>query len=421
MAKGSIIAFIGIVFSRLSAFLLKLFLARNLTISEFGLFYLAMAIINSVLLFGIGGFPQGLLRFISFYSGKRDLNSLKGTFVGGMKIIILLSVIFLITIVMFSKWLSQNIFDMPSLAPVLIILALSLPLNGTFLAIMETFTALKKLKFVTYFDGILLRSLQIIFVIVFVYLGFGIIGVAISVLLSFIFVLIISIVALKREAPYLFERKIKPQFHTKEYIYYSLPLFMATSLVAISERLDIFMIGLFRNNTDVALYTIALSITAFIPIFLVSLGKIFAPHASELFAKGDLEGLNTLYKSITRWLVIIILPLSSLLFWFSKDVLIFLFGTPYANASSALRILIVGYSLPSLMGGVNTLLLMSGRSKLTLLNNFLGLISNFVLNLLLIPMWGIAGAAIATSFSMVFVNLLGLFQLKRFFNLNPFS
>jgi O-antigen/teichoic acid export membrane protein len=84
-------------------------------------------------------------------------------------------------------------------------------------------------------------------------------------------------------------------------------------------------------------------------------------------------------------------------------------------------IIALGMLLATASGPVDVMLLMAGRSALSLANNSAALAVNLVLNLLLIPQYGIVGAAVAGVAALVTRNLLPLIQVRRLLGMSPTS
>ena len=108
-------------------------------------------------------------------------------------------------------------------------------------------------------------------------------------------------------------------------------------------------------------------------------------------------------------------PILIILGFFSEPIL-FLFGDNYIAAKNALLILLVGQLFNSVSGPAAIYLNMTGRQRVLNVILAFGLILNILLNIILIPMYGIEGAAFATSFSMAIWNIAAvvtIFSMDR--------
>jgi len=117
------------------------------------------------------------------------------------------------------------------------------------------------------------------------------------------------------------------------------------------------------------------------------------------------------------------LPFFLIISLFPEAVLNVLFGSAYAQASVALalRILALGMFIHVFLGPNAATLIVMGRTKLNLMDNLIGAITNVSLNLLLIPPLGIIGAAIASTISFAVVNTLKSAQIFRIHQIHPFA
>ena len=138
---------------------------------------------------------------------------------------------------------------------------------------------------------------------------------------------------------------------------------------------------------------------------LMSVNIVVAPKIAEIYNNNDHNTLNNLIRDSSRIIFSISFPVLIILFVFSGFILSF-FGENYVLAKDALGILLVGQFFSSICGPGAIYLNMTGREQK--LNKILiaGLFVNVILNFILIPVYGIEGAAAATLISMLFWNTL---------------
>ena len=182
---------------------------------------------------------------------------------------------------------------------------------------------------------------------------------------------------------------------------------MALSAIAyfIMQSVDIIILTVYEGFDNVAHYSIAVKLATVTALALMSVNIVIAPKIAEIYNTNDFNRLNKLIRDAARIIFIISLPVLLILFIFSGPTLS-LFGEGYVFAKQALWVLLAGQFFSALCGPGAIYLNMTGKQKK--LNNILisGLIVNVVLNLVLIPIYGIEGAATATLISMVFWNSL---------------
>jgi O-antigen/teichoic acid export membrane protein len=206
----------------------------------------------------------------------------------------------------------------------------------------------------------------------------------------------------------------------------SWPLMLSSVAMGIYLKIDQVIIKNMLGNESVGLYAVAVKLSEvwfFIPIMICTSilpALINAKKTSEEFFN---VRLSKLY-SLMFWLAFIIaLPISI----FSKQIIYILFGSAYVGAALTLSVY-VWCGISFFLGvAVNNFLLSQNLTKISFYTTAFGAIINIVLNIMLIPIWGILGSAIATLFSYTFVTFsIILFkesrpQIRMIFNsiINP--
>ena len=128
---------------------------------------------------------------------------------------------------------------------------------------------------------------------------------------------------------------------------------------------------------------------------------------------------KTVYKSTTKWVFMLNIILFSIFVLFPKEIITILFGTEYSIAAPALVILSMGLFLNYSFILTNYIPTVANRTKLELLNISSGAILNIILNIILIPKYGIMGAAVATSISFLLTSILYFIEGLWIIKINP--
>ncbi|HDD72740.1 MAG TPA: hypothetical protein ENG00_01455, partial [Candidatus Aenigmarchaeota archaeon] len=166
-------------------------------------------------------------------------------------------------------------------------------------------------------------------------------------------------------------------------------------------------------------YNIALITSGLLMVFLSSFRYIFSPVMSELYGKNNINGFRTVYRSMCKWLFMIVFPVLLLMIFFPDNVLGILFGKEAVKASAPFIILSLGFFLFSVFGLSNTVVFVVGKTKTLMLITSVCSVTNLVLNILLIPLIGINGAAMATSISFTLISIMGVAFCYRYTGLYP--
>jgi O-antigen/teichoic acid export membrane protein len=209
------------------------------------------------------------------------------------------------------------------------------------------------------------------------------------------------------------------QSRGKSYIYNSqewLNMAFASMVIAniyiILNQTDIIMIGALSGAKQAGFYASASKIAILTNFFLSALDFIIAPMISRFYARNDLESLQRMTVIVCRILLILTIPLIFFIILTGKWILS-LFGSEFAVAYNALIILIVGKFVNVLTGPAGFLLSMTGQQNIITLIVGASALVNILLNLLFIPFWGINGAALATTCSIIIWKVLAVIFVKR--------
>lgn len=196
------------------------------------------------------------------------------------------------------------------------------------------------------------------------------------------------------------------------------PFMVISCTHLINRRADILMLGALQGVEAVGLYTIASRGAELITFVLTAVNMSLGPKISACYARGDTERLQKMVVGSTRAIFAVSLPIALLLIFFG-DWLLQVYGSGFLESGSALRILCIGQLVNASVGSVGVLLDMTGNEKDSAQAIALGAATNVALNALMIPRFGVEGAAIATASSIVIRNILLSIRVRRKLNISP--
>lgn len=204
----------------------------------------------------------------------------------------------------------------------------------------------------------------------------------------------------------------KKTLATRNILSKSFPMMISASMLYVVFSIDILFLGYFENSINVGIYRVVTQITSVNTTFLIIFSVILSPHVSSLHATHKVNELkNTVYKSI-KLLFLSTTPLFLLILIFSKDILLF-FGENYVTGYASLLVLCCCQFLYAISGFVELLLNMTGHHNEFGKITFFTAALNIGLNFILIPNFGILGAALATGSSIVLTNFIALIIVYR--------
>jgi O-antigen/teichoic acid export membrane protein len=186
------------------------------------------------------------------------------------------------------------------------------------------------------------------------------------------------------------------------------------------QRVDIVLVAIMRGPAEAAVYTAATRFLVAGQFGNQAISMAAQPRFTEMFARGDHRGANRIYQVTTAWLILLTWPLYLLAVSFGPQVLT-VFGRSYSGGAAVMVILGLTMLLATGCGQVDMVLVTTGRSSWSLINGLLAVVVNVGLDVLLIPRYGITGAAIGWSAAIILTNLMPLAQLTATRRLHPFG
>jgi O-antigen/teichoic acid export membrane protein len=201
---------------------------------------------------------------------------------------------------------------------------------------------------------------------------------------------------------------------------YTAPRGLAAAGQLVLQRLDIILVAGYLGAGEAAIYTAATRFVALGQLGSQAVALAVQPKLSELLAIGDRRSVQQVYQTSTSWVVATTRPIH-LLVGLLAPVVLFVFGHGYDEGSWVVVILAGSMLVATGCGMVTTVLVMAGRTRWNLLNVAIALVSNVVLNVLLIPRMGITGAAVAWGVAIVLSNVIPLAQVRRLLGIHPFG
>jgi len=232
------------------------------------------------------------------------------------------------------------------------------------------------------------------------------------------FGIIMAVWFLKKALPKL-KKTISYHCH-KELLVFSFPL-LSKSFLQLFMQVDILMIGYFGSFKMIAVYGSAALLARQSRVIMSAFASLFSPMIAELYSKGDKAALNDLYKTVTRWCMAFALPVIIIAMLMPELLLKFLAISNSPEGCLSIRLIAFSQIMSVAVGNTGGMLVMTNYPWLTFANNVGAVIINIILNFILIPKFGIVGAAIATCVSIIVRNIAAVIEVKKILSMSPFS
>lgn len=417
ITKGASFLFIGTLAGQAFEFLARTLMARFLGADRFGLLSLGWGVVVTISIFARLGMGRALPRFISFY--REEPAKVKGTVISGLTIVTPLTLILTAGVFLTAHPVAVTLFQKPDLEPVLRVLSLAV-FFYTFVNVMLNATlGFEDAKYAALVRNIQKALILLVFLVLIALRGSEVLvaanaynlGVAISCLLAGYF--------LWRFYRQVDSSEAAPMY--RELLAFSLPLAIYPFFDTGVEWGESFILGHYGSSAEVGIYSTAMLVITGFRLIQRSFIEIYIPVCSGMLGRGNVLGLKQLYQVVTKWVSSLAWPLAVLLVVFAEPVLSTIFGAEYAAGSPALQILILGFLTSAAAGPAGVTILAAGRTRWNLLSRGVTALINVGLSFWLVPIYGIVGAALATSAAVGIVSLLELAVASYFVKVHPFD
>jgi O-antigen/teichoic acid export membrane protein len=420
IAKGGGVTFIGRIIGRSIAVVTTIMLSRGLGADILGFYVLGLGILNITTIFSRLGLTTGSLRFISMYHGKGDEEKIKGIIFQSLSLSFGVGLVLALIIFLSADFISWTFFKNSELVPVIKLFSLSIPFFSALRVAAVVPRGFKIMKYSVYTDNFFSPLFNLLLVLVFLTGGLTLEMAVYAKVISIVLGTFLAIYYISKVFPELLNRNVRPSFNISTLLKSSIPLMGVNVLQFLITWVDVLMIGYFLLPYDVGIYRSAAQVTLILTFIRIAFNAILAPLVADLYYKKDMAGLDHIFKITTKWVFYLTIPLFIILLFSGVEILT-LFGEEFTTGVNVLIVLAFARLIQNLTGGLGFALIMSGREKLEFINTFLISGSNIIFNLILIPRYGIIGAAIATGFSIILINLIRLVQVKKKLGIFPYD
>jgi len=395
--------------SGFGGFAFSVVLARLLTPKLFGTYALATSICFFILQLDPGT-GDTATRYISYALGKNDISLARSYFKFIFKIRIFLGIFFSLLLAGSSFFLAHVIFNKAILFIPLEILSIFLFFYYISSFIDFCCIAFHNFKYPT-IRSLIYECSRFIFVLIFILNGFynGIyIGLSLASILTFIIIFYIF----SSEYSYMFGKKIK-NIDKKRLLRFMLFLSIGSLSWVVFSYIDMMMIGIFLPVEYAGYYKVATNIVYSV-CGLTGLTSVLFPVFTQL----EGESLEHAFRRVFRYACTVAFPFSFSIAFFSEKIVEVIYGSNYSPSAVALAVL-TPVIITNSINFFGTILTAKEKPEFTTAISILSMVTNVILNYILIPIYGIVGASFATSFSRI-LNLVAMsMMLKRVVGISP--
>lgn len=391
------------------AFGVNVIVARRYGATPTGVYFLALTTVSVLATFGRVGLDKAVVRFAAERAADEDWGGVGALYRQSVSLAAAVSAALAGVCAVAAPWISDGLFSEPALTPVLRIMAVAVVPMALVMLHAELLNGLLRPVAALLLSPAGVQAAVIAGVLA-MPLSLGVEGVAVAFLVANTVGAVVGWLLFARTAPQ--ARSVTGDFPFRRLVATSLPFLVTAALVLVMGWADTIMLGIFRTPEEVAVFGAATRTATLVAIVLLAFNAVVPPRFAVLHASGDVAGLGRLARSTAALMALVALPIVIVMVAFPERVLS-VFGSEFTGGAGALVVLSLAQYFNVASGTVAFALAMTGHQRQMQTSGTIAAVANVALNLVLIPAFGIMGAAVATGTSLVVVNLLNGIQVYR--------
>ncbi len=421
--RTSIFVLFSILLSKIFTYAYKIAIARHFGAEVYGNFSLAIIITGFFIAFASLGFSDGLVRYISYYLGKKDISRIKYFVVFSIKVMMVTGVLGGLALFFSAEYISLTFFHTIDLSIYLKVFSLIVPLSLLGSMAIAILRSHEKAKTASFIVSIFHNGVRFLLLVTLIFMGLRLNSLLYSYIISYVLVVIAALYLARNNL-----REISRNTDSlsdaergvlrKDIFSYSWPLVFVGLLFSMFYWIDSLVLGYFVDATVVGYYSAAATLAGLFVMAPDLFSQLFLPIVSKELSRKNSQVIRDITKQITKWIYMINIPLFAALFVFPDVVLNLFFGQEFEVAQIPLRILAVGGLFSSFINTFTALLSAKKKTKLILYNFSIFSALNLGLNLALIR-FGMIGVAIATAICWIGFYSVLFFQIRRQYGFYP--
>lgn len=390
-------------------FVFDLLMAREFGASGAGIFYLCFSLIITLSLLGHVGLDRTVVRLIPPLLLKKDYDGAQAIKRSTLHIVLINSVVLTAGLFLLAPWVASSIFHDAGLTPYIRIFSLSLPLYSLRYVYGGLLRALKRTRESLLVERVVIYAFGVIAIFSIGTL-YGVQGMSVGFVLSCAASVVVGAWFIHKYLP---KAGSKQTFSKKILLSSGIPLLFVAFGTQMIGQMSVLILGSLGSTTDVGVYNVALKVSLTLTLILTAINTIAGTTISELYASKQKTKLEKIFGKTSALGFVMGLPLFLAMFIFPEFIL-HIFGAEFVVGVSSLRILAIAQFINIVVGPTLFILAMTGHERALAATVCSSVGLNVVLGFMLIPTYGVAGAALATAATVTISNVIMLVLVRKY-------
>lgn len=423
LAKNSSMSFGLRIIGLVLGYIFTLMLSNYFGAESVGFYALAFVFLQMVSMIARLGMDMALVKFIAEYKEKKQNFFIKQLYFMVLKLIFPITILLSIVAFTLSPYIAKYLFNKEQLGFYFQLASLGI-LPYTFIFIhSESLRGLHKIKEYMFLQNISTTLFALMVVGMAILYSIKALVVPVVALIVGIYVTFIFSVWLWKKHLSILLQGMKYSLSNENYALtykklfsIAVPMTLTSYLAIVMGSTDTVMLGMYATEKDVGIYSVVLKLTAMTLIVFMAVNTLTVPKFAAYWGNGNLDLISKLSKESTKLILYVSLPIF-IVIWLFPIPILSMFGMEFIEGANALIIMTIGQFLFIIAGPVWQIMNMTNKQKVFFYFSVLSALVNVMLNYILIPIYGLAGAAFATVAGGIILNILSILYIKKEFNL----
>jgi O-antigen/teichoic acid export membrane protein len=419
LARGVGITSFGQSIGHVLNYATQVALARMYGPVQLGFYVMGFTVIRVADILAQFGLSSGVVRFVAKYRAEDDAARQRGTILLALGTALALSLA-LATLMFFGAgFLANRIFGEPLLETVFRAFSVSLPFLTVMNIALWATQGFQTMKYTTYVQELQRPLLNLVLVVIFYVMGAEVLGAVVAYVISMVAGTVLALLYLRRVFPRLLDRSLPPRFETRALLGASAPMVVANSMLRVNDWVSVGVMGILATAEAVGIFNAAVR-TAAISGIILGAFRIFTPMISDLYNRGCMDHLSSLYQDVSRWAFTGSFAIFLVTVLLAKDIMA-VFGPQFVGGWAVLIMLSAAQLFNSSTGHTGRALAMTGHQRVVMLATIGATAIGVIVSVALVPAYGLLGGGIGLTLSTVFLNVVTLLSVKRRLGLWPYN
>jgi len=413
--KGGLILVSGTIISAIISAIASIIIARILGPNDYGLYSLSLVIPQIFFLITDFGIKEGIIKFTIESRQKNQIGLEIKIIKFALLIRAIAAIICFIFLFFASDLITAFLLNRNNLGFYMRIASVSVIFQALYSTVTFAYIGLDKVtssSVITQIQSISKAIISVLFLI----LGFGLVGAIYGYVFGFIFAGLIGTVSLLFHLKKIYYKPIKNadvKPYLKLLIKYGTPLYFSTMLLGLMPQIIDVILSFFSSNYDIGNFKVTANFIVLMTLVTKQITTSFLPAFTKL-GQYNAEKSRNFFNLTLKFTTLLMIPITTLLIIFSKDLIQLIYGITYLDAGLYLSIYSLQFffcaigllNLPSLFNGL-------GRTRETLKMNAVIFIIVILFALIITNFFGILGLIFSIIIGYGLGSFYGFFLAKR--------